>query len=348
MKNLSFFTTLLFCFIFLNACIFDPEKEPEYPEVIKSRTYGDVLILFDGSEDDTLVKSAIAITQQQFGNFIGHENMFDYTFSKPGNESGTQKNTANVIHIINGAGKNEINYVEGNDPMEKLVIEIHTVNNDSGASFIQSKTAEITAKINSKEVSRLIAFAKKSPFTEGEKQIEKAMALKVNIPSTFSSIQEVSESFSWLRKREVRRANKKSSLELHTDLLLYTFKYDSSTFTPEGLVWKGNQYMKQHVEFYNGKSSIDKYMQMKGDSSNTIISYTKVNGLSTIEMMGIYNATDDYQQEYSTGGYYYMVAMHDPEKNRVVVTQGLTYVPGYFIYREYIREIKAIGYSIVP
>jgi hypothetical protein len=348
MKTLGVFFTLLFIGVSLNSCIFDPEKEPEYPEVIKSRNYGDVLILFDGDESDTLVQSVIALTEQQFGNFIGVEHMFDYTFSKPGNESASQKSTANVIYIKTSLTENKILYQEGSDPMDKLSIELTVMEGDAGAAFIHSKSAEITNKINRREVDRLIAFAKQSPSIEAEKQIEEKMKLKISIPATFSSIQEISEDFSWLRKREVRRANKKSSLELHTDLLLYTFKFDSSTFSPAGLVWKGNQYMKRNVEFYNGKSKTDKFMQMSENTDNAIISYTNINGHSAIEMLGSYAATDEYESEYGNGGYYYMVAIHDEKNDRVIVTNGLTFVPGYFIYREYMREIKAVGYSLNP
>lgn len=348
MKTTGIFLALLFIGVTLNSCIFDPEKEPEYPEVIKSRSYGDVLILFDGEESDTLVQSVIAVTEQQFGNFIGVEHMFDYTYSKPGNESASQKATPNVIHIKTSQSENKITYNDGKDPMEKLTIEISVMEGDTGAAFIHNKADEITQKINEKEVERLIAFAKQSPSVEAENQIEQKMNLKVSIPATFSSIQDVSEGFSWLRKREVRRANKKSSLELHTDLLIYTFKFDSSTFSPGGLVWKGNQYMKRHVEFYNGKSKTDKYMQMSQNLNNSIVSKTRINGCNAIEMMGSYSATDEYDSEYGNGGYYYMVAIHDEKNDRIIVSNGLTFVPGYFIYREYMREIKAIGYSLKP
>lgn len=348
MKTLGLFFTLLLLGVGLNSCIFDPEKEPEYPEVIKSRDYGDVLILFDGDESDTLVQSVIALTEQQFGNFIGVEHMFDYTFSKPGNESASQKSTANVIHLKTNPSENKISYKEGTDPMDRLTIELTVMEGDTGAAFIHRKAEEITKKINEKEINRLIAFAKQSPSVEAEKQIEQKMNLMISIPATFSSIQDISEEFSWLRKREVRRANKKSSLELHTDLLIYTFKFDSSTFSPAGLVWKGNQYMRRHVEFYNGKSKTDKYMQMSENLDNTIISHTRINGLNAVEMMGSYSATDEYDSEYGNGGYYYMVAIHDEKNDRVIVSNGLTFVPGYFIYREYMREIKAIGYSLKP
>lgn len=348
MKTLGLFFTLLFIGVAMNSCIFDPEKEPEYPEVIKSRNYGDVLILFDGEESDTLFQSVIALTEQRFGNFIGVEHMFDYTYSKPGNESASQKSTANVIHIKTSPSDNQLVYKEGNDPMDKLTIEITAMEGDTGASFIHSKALEITNKINEREINRLIAFAKQSPSVEAEKQIEEKMNLNISVPATFSSIQDISESFSWLRKREVRRANKKSSLELHTDLLIYTFKFDSSTFTPAGLIWKGNQYMKRHVEFYNGKSKTDKYMQMSDNIDNVIISNTTINGLNAIEILGSYAATDEYDSEYGNGGYYYMVAIHDEKNDRIMVSNGLTFVPGYFIYREYIREIKAVGYSMKP
>jgi len=119
-------------------------------------------------------------------------------------------------------------------------------------------------------------------------------------------------------------------------IFVYSMKYTSdSIFTPDYLIYKRNQVLRENVTGPTDGSYMSTEMRI-----NPIFNVFEHNGNYAAEVRGLWNTENDFM-----GGPFVMIAELDASNQRVIVAEGFVYAPGEK-KRNFLRQVEAMIYSM--
>ncbi len=135
------------------------------------------------------------------------------------------------------------------------------------------------------------------------------------------------DDFVWIRK---------DTPEITMGVFVYSFKYESdSTFTPDYLVNKRNEFLKDNVPGPRDGSYMTTEMRIE-----PVFNILEHNNNYAAESRGLWRTEGDFM-----GGAYISLAELDATRQRVVVADGFVYAPSKE-KRNLLRQVEAIVYSM--
>lgn len=119
-------------------------------------------------------------------------------------------------------------------------------------------------------------------------------------------------------------------------IFVYSLKYNSdSIFTPDFLIYKRNQLLRENVDGPTDGSYMSTEMRLE-----PVFQVFEHNGNYAAEVRGLWNTENDFM-----GGPFVMIAELDASKQRVIVAEGFVYAPGEK-KRNFLRQVEAMIYSM--
>jgi hypothetical protein len=119
-------------------------------------------------------------------------------------------------------------------------------------------------------------------------------------------------------------------------IFIYSVKYTSdSIFTPDYLIYKRNQLLRENVPGPTDGSYMSTEMRLE-----PVFQVFEHNGNYAAEMRGLWNTENDFM-----GGPFVMIAELDAANQRVVIAEGFVYAPGEK-KRNFLRQVEAMIYSM--
>ena len=156
--------------------------------------------------------------------------------------------------------------------------------------------------------------------------VQRQIGIYLHVPSGFRKNKSC-KNFWWMSE-ETPKTSK--------GLFIYTFDYaGEGTFSNVFLLNKRDSVLRKNVPGPEPGSFMATELKFP-----PIYKKDSINGIETVEMRGLWKVNGHLM-----GGPFIMHAHHNPETNKVVVTEGYVYAPEKPEKRNSMRELEAILYS---
>lgn len=221
---------------------------------------------------------------------------------------------------------------------------------DEAKNMIREHRQNIINSFNQQEFKRLQSRFKMQRNDVISDKIYDEQKVYVTLPSNFKDFKYNNPEFSLVAGDETRYSSSGNLIiQEYFFLMQFPDNGDSANFTKDGLVWQANKYLKTWAKYKSNLPNKDAFMQIAPEELFPL--YTKeleFREMPAMELRGNIAAWDDEGEQLPFGGYFVGLAVRDLEGERIVLAIGLVNVPRDFLYREYLRQMQAIVYSIEP
>lgn len=346
MKYLSILIIFLLpTIVVVNRCSSDSKEKEILPD--KKGYPGDVTVVMD---QDLIDGKLGQIVQDTLGGpvltLVKRQSTFDLTIYNPEDFSKSGKMDRNIVVFnVDGGEEEKVSFQkEGPWAEGQLFILVQAKSKERLVELTQNNISKIKDRINKRELQRSRIKLKQNKNKTIENQLAKMLGLKLHVPRGEMQLLEVDREFAWLKRDRTRvKHNYKNVVE--QGILVYHYPYtDTAQFQRENLIKARNKYLKEYVP--GPKDSVPTFMSTIADTlfMTTAKKFT-LNGNYAVELAGQWRITNDRGDTYGMGGPFLSVSVHDKKYNRIVTVEGYMLGPE-FPMREYMREIRAILYSL--
>lgn len=303
---------------------------------------GTVIVVMENRHWNGTMGSTVReyIEQWQMGLPYPGERMFDVVQTAPHEFSNILKVNRNIIVChVKDLPQYETPVVNYNPDLwakDQVVFQIYATGSEGFNEAFHKHGDKIVYTINTKERERLQDRYDIQP----NETVRAALAphnISITVP-TDCDVAESQEDFIWIKRSRVRTSGGYEH-DVEQDIFIYFYEYlDTNTFTVDYITDKrdsiGKYYVPGEKEGSYMATSFDDTIQMP---YGHVLDY---NGHYAMEVRGLSKLVNDFR-----GGPFVSLTIHDPERNRIIVVDGMVHAP-QFTKREYLREIEAMIYSL--
>jgi hypothetical protein len=322
LKKLSLFLAFLGA-AFLYSC--GGERTPLLPNITGSA--GQVVVVInDPVWESEAGKQLGRILSSEHRALPQREPLFDLVRIGHASFTNLFKTHRNIV-VVNISGQyteSRMNIRRNVFARPQVLIEINAPDTERLYSFLVNHEERIVGELQNTEIARITEYNRLYEKGEIREELNAKFDLSLIFPPGYSIFIDTTD-FAWIGFHPVAQ-------ERMQGVFIYQYDYrDPDTFTPESLIVRRNEFLRQYVAGPREGSFMTTEMNL-----SPIFTEFMENGRYFAELRGLWKVQNDFM-----GGPFISRTTLDEERNRVITVEGFVFAPGEK-KRNLLRQVEGI------